>query len=52
MKELEIPTSNLPPYMKNYINIDKHPYSNVVIEEIDKNKAKITITPSDKKFYD
>ena len=45
MKTLEIPTSNLPIYLREHIDTEKHPYCNITIGE------NIVISPSDKKFY-
>jgi len=51
MKKFDVPTSNLPLYLKKHIDIEKHPFCDVEIKEINKNKTQIIITPSNRKFY-
>lgn len=43
---MKIPTSNLPIYIKEHIDIENHPFCDITIGE------NIVITPSDKGFYE
>lgn len=51
MKKIEVPTSNLPIYIKEHIDAEKHPYCNITIINGFNNDTEITITPSKRKFY-
>ena len=52
MKSFTVPTSNLPLYIKEHIDVEKHPYSIVKIKNLHKTKVEITIIPSNRGFYE
>jgi len=52
IKETDVPTSNLPVLIKQYMDVESHPFCDIKIVKNKEGKIHVTIVESDRGFYE